>query len=157
MLQDAIHFAYIRQVNGQYLYAILTVFYNTYLHAAQVTMPFCSTHYSSWNILIYKSIKRCRINKTIRQDPIPAQAVTTITRGRENIYLIYLGNWADPCALMDDYLHKEMLNASESLCFPLQKKNSEVSGEIQKIFLKVQLHGYKPPSSLSCTPLRNYN
>lgn len=92
-------------------------------------------------------------NHKARLLPLP-KAATTITRGSENTYLTYLGNLADPSALMDDYLHKAMLNASESLCFPLQRKNSEVSGEIQKGFLQVQLHGYKSSFSLPCTPLK---
>lgn len=52
----------------------------------------------------------------------------------ENTCLIYLGSWADPCALMDDYLHREMPNALKFLCFPLQKERFRVSEEMQSIF-----------------------
>lgn len=78
---------------------------------------------------IFSSIKALRdvgsTKHTARPLPLP-KAATTITRGRENTYLTYLGNRADPSASMGDYLHKAMPNASESLCFPLQRKNSAV-------------------------------
>jgi hypothetical protein len=56
------------------IFIIPSCVYKTYLHAAQVTVPFCSTHYSSRYILIYKSIKRCRINKMIMQGNISPRA-----------------------------------------------------------------------------------
>lgn len=43
-----------------------TVFSETYLHAAQMAVPFCSTHHSSWDVFICKTIARCTINKTNR-------------------------------------------------------------------------------------------
>lgn len=73
---------------------------------------------------IFSSIKALRDVGSTRPSPksFSSPKTATITKCRENTYLIYLGNLADPYASMDDYLHKEMPNASESLCFPLERE-----------------------------------
>lgn len=99
-----------------------TVFVETYLHAAQVAMPFRSTHHSSWDVFICKTIARRTINKTNRLSSPQSNQLKRAAQGRGNAYLIYLGNWADPCASTDGYLHKEMPNALKFLCFPLPRR-----------------------------------
>ena len=87
---------------------------------------------------IFSSIKALRTvgsTKPKRKIPSPAQSSDNDNKGQGK-YLIYWGNWADPSASMDDYLHKAMPNASESLCFPLQRKNPDVSEETQKMFFQ---------------------
>jgi hypothetical protein len=75
-------------------------------------------------------------------------------KGRENTHLTYLGNWADPCALMDGYLHKEKPNASESLCFPLQKKFHKSVGTSKRFLFKFNIMLSSFPSSKSYIPLK---
>lgn len=94
-----------------------------YLHAAQVTVPFCSPDHTSWNVLI------CRQRQKKSENPLQAAASTKTARVQSIIrtYLTHLYSLADPDALTDGCLHREMPNVSEFLYFPLYREDQNIS------------------------------